>query len=503
MNIKKIFFFLGIMFFPVVVSATELFSVDNPVKNGINVINVSNVFSDIYEKLNSVNWAGKNINLAIESLEHLNKKAHIAATDDRIVLVWGDELIANYPKPEANNWKDYGQITTALIMKMRENDKSLKSLTEEELYQTVIDALLLGIDEEGRYVSSNDVLGKDGNFILTSIGLDGGRDSRGNFRITGVYKDSSADLSGIRDGDIISEINGKRVSKMTDDEISSVLSGYNSGTSKLKVLTPLGNKYITLRRATVVLADADIIFRNIADDDKGILEIVVHKVSDNAVSIINEALSVHDNISGIVLDLRTSQGFDEKAAAKLAGLFIGQKPVMRVVENYAEEIEIVPGGDAVTDTPVVVLISNTTTGTSEAIAYSFYENKRGVLVGTPSAGKVRISSHINLENGDHLEIMNKSIKTGTGTVIDNRGVFPLVCLSNIRNASQQDAFFVNVLNGDFAARDFNKETTLNVKDVRKSCPVIVSGIDEDNVALGVSIKILTDDNIYNNLMDLL
>jgi len=502
MNMKKLLFFLGIMFFPLVAFPSELFSADDPIKDGINTIKISNVFADIYEKLDGVNWVGKDINIAIESLEHLNKKAHIASTDERVVLVWGDELIANYPKPETSNWKEYGQITTALIMKMRDKDDKLYSLTEKDLYQTVVDALLFDIDEEGKYILSNDISGNNGNFILTSVGLDGGRDKRGNFRITGVYKDSPADLSGIRDGDIIAEINGKRVSKMTDNEISAVLSGYTSGTSKLKVLTPLGNKYIALRKATVMLADADIIYRNIEDSDKGILEVVVHKVSDNSVSIVNEALATHNNISGVILDLRTAQGSDEKSAAKMAGLFMGQTPIMRVVENVTEEIEIVPGGDSVTNVPMVVLISNTTSGTSEAIAYAFYENKRAVLVGTPSAGKARISSHITLNNGDFLEIMNKSLKTGNGLVIDNRGVFPLICLSNIRNSAQQEAFFVNVLNGDFAAKDFNKEAKINVKEIRNSCPVIISGADEDNAALGISVKILTDTQIYNNLMDL-
>lgn len=492
----------NLIFAPGALLASELFHDDVKVKDGIDVHAVSDVFADIYEKLDGVNWAGKNIDVAIESLEKINPQAHIAATGERAVLVWGDELIANYPYPENKDWKAYGEITTALILKMREKDDQLRSLPVSSLYQVVVNALLSGIDQNGTYIYSRDAI-KDGDTrILTSIGFDGGRDFRSNFRITGVYKDSPADIAGIHEGDIISEVNGKRVAEMTDGDMSAILSGYNSGTVKVKLLTPFGNRNVTLRRATVVLADADIIHRAKNETTDGVLEIVVHKISDGAVDIVNEALNKYNDVGGIVLDLRTAKGDDEKAAAKMAGLFMGAVPVMRINETAVDELEIVPGGDAITKTPVVVLISDNTSGTSEAIASAFYENKRGVLIGTPTAGRSRIASHIDLKNGGVLELLNKSVKTGKGNMIDGRGVFPLVCLSNIRNAQQREAFFLNIINGDFNAHDYNSAKNVDVKALRKACPNITSGEDEDSMASAVSLKILTDKKIYNELMDL-
>ena len=498
----KLFLFLGLVCIPFVSSAAELFRVEEPIQDGINVFEVSDVFADIYKKLDGVNWAGKNVGIAIENLEKLNSNAHIAATGDRVVLVWGDDLIANYPYPADKNWKEYGQITTALVLRMRERDKHLQSLNDVGLYQVVVNALLNGIDENGSYVYSRDAINDADTRILTSIGFDGGRDDRGNFRITGVFKDSPADMAGLHQGDIISEINGGRVSEMSDGDLSAILSGYNSGTAKIKLLTPFGNRYVTLRRATIVLADADIIYRASNETTDGILEIVVHKISNGAVDIVNEALAKHNDVGGIILDLRTAMGDDEKAAAKLAGLFVGQKPVMIISETAVDELEIVPGGDAVTDKPVVVLVSDTTRGTAEALAAAMYENKRGVLIGTPTAGKSRIASHIDLDNGGVLELLNKSVKTGSGNVLDGRGVFPLVCLSNIRNSSQQEVFFLNVMNGDFRAHDYNKDKKVDKQALRKACPKIVSGTDEDTVATAVSAKVLTDKKIYQELMDL-
>ena len=72
-------------------SAVEIFSADEPVQDGLNVMDMSATFRDIYQRLDSVRWGGKNIAVAIESLENLNPAAHVAVTDERVVLVWGED----------------------------------------------------------------------------------------------------------------------------------------------------------------------------------------------------------------------------------------------------------------------------------------------------------------------------------------------------------------------------------------------------------------------------
>lgn len=481
--------------------AAELFRPDEPMQGGLNVFDTSVVFSDIYQKLDSVSWGGKDVNIAIESLEKIHPNAHIAATDDRVVLVWKDAIVANFPRPAAGDWTGFGQITTALVLKLRERVPEFGRASESAMYQTVVDALMQGIDENGRYIYSKKAEMSEDSRILTSVGLDGRRDERGNFRVTGVYKDAPADTAGIKPGDIITGVNGARVRDLSESDFTGVLSGFNSGTSKLTLLTPTGEKHVVLRRATIVLADADIIHRPGSDGTPGLLEIIIHKVSDGSVAIVNEALARYNDVSGIVLDLRSSAGDDERTAAKLSGLFLGPVPVMRTVETAKAELEIVPGGGAATAVPVVVLVSNTTRGTAEAIAAAFYENNRGLLVGTPTAGSARIATRVDLENGGALELLNKSIKTGQGRAIDGRGIFPLVCLSNIRTSSQRDAFFLNVINNDFRVQDFNPDTSVLVETIRRGCPTITSGADEDAVAAAVSVKILTDPKVYNKLMN--
>lgn len=460
---------------------------------------VVNTFSEIYQKLDSVQWGGKNIGVVIESLENLSPNAHLAATDDRIILVWRDSIVGNFQKPTAGDWESYGKITKALIDKMRDRDDSLAALSNEEMYERAFAALMQGIDESGKYIPKKTLLGRSDDRILTSLGISGWRDVGGEFRIGAVVKGSPADLAGIQVHDLVDKVNGRDVSSMTDVEMDSVFQGLNSGTAKLHLLTPNGNRNVVLRRATIVLADADVIYRPI-DNTSGLLEIIVHEMTDNAANIVNEALLKYNNISGVVLDLRAAGGIDPRAATKMAGLFMGANPVMRVSQTAGEDMEFVPGGDAVTDAKLVVLVSNTTGGTAEAVASAVYENGRGVLVGTPTAGNARIATNINLSNGASLELLNKSIKSSKGISLDARGVFPIVCLSNIRSSKQQNAFFVNVINNDFRVQDFNKDKSVDVAAVRRGCPIITSGDDEDMMSMAVATQILTDKTVYKKLI---
>ena len=260
MRIVKIFFMLAFFIGMTPCLADGLFFEDEPIQDGLPVLEMSQNFADVYAKLNGVKWGGKNLNVAIESLENLNKSAHIAATDERVVLVWNDTIIGNYPRPSANDWNAFGEITTALVLKMRANDAYMKSLSENEIYQYVVDAIIRGLDENGRYVFSKSAQITEDGRLLTSVGMEGVRDERGNFRVDGVFKGAPADTAGISSGDLIVQINGKLVRNMSDSELASVISGFNSGTSKIKILSPWGSKDVVLRRATVVVADADVVY---------------------------------------------------------------------------------------------------------------------------------------------------------------------------------------------------------------------------------------------------
>jgi carboxyl-terminal processing protease len=493
-------FIVGILsLFIVSANAAEIFNTDEPVIDGLPVLEMSKTFADIYEKLDSVKWGGKDIRIAIESIENVESDIKIADTGNRVVVVSKDTIIGNWPRPKDGDWDNFGQITTAIILKLREQNPSIANMDEPMIYKTVVGAIMKGVNENGKYIYSKKEEESKDPHVLTSLGIAGVRTSNGNYILNTIFSGSPADTAGLEDGDILISANGVLLKDLSDMEVLGLFNGFSSGTIKIKAIgTNKKEKNVSLRRATVVIADTDIV---LLKGEKNILQIIVHKISDNTVDIVLDALNKYDGtIDGIYLDMRGTTGDDERAMAKLAGMFLGQVPVARIVSDSDADLEIIPGGDAISDVPVVVAVSSATSGTAEALAFAFYENNTGVIIGMPTAGVAKLKTRVDLLNGGALELQNRVIKTGKNKSVDGRGFFPMVCLSNIRTSDQKDVFLVNVKNHEWNVRDFNTDETIDPKTVRKGCPNIKNGEDEDNVASAVVMDILFNSDVYKSLI---
>jgi hypothetical protein len=371
-----IYYLLSIIVLVSPARGVELFDAENPIIDNLPVLEMSDVFSDIYEKLDNVKWGGKDIRIAVESIENIRPNVKVAATDSRVVVLHKDTIIGNWPRPGDRDWKEFGQITTAIILKIREIDPMLAKMTEPELYRASVGAIMAGIDENGKYIYSKKEQGVNDPHVLTSLGIAGVRTSSGDYILNTIFKGSPADNAGLTDGDILISANGVPLRDLSDMYVLGLFNGFSSGTIKIKAIgTDRKEKSATLRRATVVIADADTVLKD------NILEIIIHKITDNSVEIVSEALNRYgDKVTGVYLDLRVATGEDERSMAKMAGLFLGRVPVARIHAIATEEVEIFPGGDAAINAPIVVAVSNATSGAAEGLAFAFYENDIGIII---------------------------------------------------------------------------------------------------------------------------
>jgi len=483
-------------------SARTIFTKAEPVIDGLPVLEMSETFAEIFEKLESVKWGGKDIRIAIEAIENLHPDITIAATDRSIVILNRDKMLGTWARPDPGDWYSFGQITTAIVLKLREALPGMSHLTVPDLYRAVVTSMMLGVNEEGRYIFSRAEMANNDPNVLTSLGIAGVRTNVGDYVLNTIFRGSPAYNAGLEEGDIIISANGTPLRNLSDMEVLGLFNGFSSGTIRLRVVERASRRErnVTLRRATVIIADADIVMINPESADLGVLEIIIHRISENSVDLVAGALEEYRHrLGGILLDLRSATGDDEMALAKIAGLFLGEVPVARIVTEGGKDAEITPGGRAVIDVPIVVAVSNSTVGTAEGLAFAFYEQQKGVAIGVPTPGRSRLRTTINLSNGGALELLNRELRTGQNRQIDGRGFFPNVCLSNIRTSDQQDVFMVSIRNNEWQIRDFNNDG--DVRAARRGCPNITSGADEDNVTSAVAMDILLNGDVYKSLMD--
>ncbi len=106
----------------------------------------------------------------------------------------------------------------------------------------------------------------------------------------------------------------------------------------------------------------------------------------------------HDNVDGVLIDLRNNGGGSLAEAIDLTGLFVGKGPVVQ--QRGADGKVEVQSDDLPTPAwtgPVGVLINRGSASASEIFAAAIQDYGRGVIIGEPSFGKGTVQTVVNLD----------------------------------------------------------------------------------------------------------
>lgn len=145
----------------------------------------------------------------------------------------------------------------------------------------------------------------------------------------------------------------------------------------------------------------------------------------------DQALDTLTSVSGLVIDLRNTEGKDIGVVTAILGRFIDKERIIGTEEfptrlphfGWIKQIEhrVVPRHKTYQQ-PVVVLVNHGTTGSAEILAAAFADLKRGNVVGTVTAGSYgrRVSFRIpggivSLQTGEYLRLGEQSLE-GKGVI---------------------------------------------------------------------------------------
>ncbi|WP_328921974.1 S41 family peptidase [Streptomyces griseoaurantiacus] len=266
----------------------------------------------------------------------------------------------------------------------------------------------------------------DGEY--TGVGLSAGRESDGRIEVTRVRPGSPAAAAGIRAGDRLRSVDGKRVDDRPVTEVVSILRGdtengggreATAGTRVSLGLQRDGRVWTkTLRRAR--LSTEDVTTRRVAGRTTVIRVAAFTKGTGDQVRAAVAGAPARD---GIVLDLRGNSGGLVAEAVTAASAFLdGGLVATYDIGGEQRALHAGRGGD--TTRPVVVLVDGGTMSAAELLTGALQDRCRAIVVGTRTFGKGSVQMPSRLPDGSVAELTVGHYRTPSGRGVDGRGITP-------------------------------------------------------------------------------
>jgi carboxyl-terminal processing protease len=263
--------------------------------------------------------------------------------------------------------------------------------------------------------------------------------ARGGLLVTITLPGMPASKGGIRAGDLIVAIDGRRLSDVSYESAVELLHGAPGSTVSVTAKRP-GRAQplrLTLARRAVQLP---IVFRRTVRFLGHRYEYLrlpgfVAGAGDRVRRIAQ--LARRDHRAGLVLDLRGNVGGLLDEAVQVTRVF-QDRGVVVSTRGLHEPMQIYLARDvAVSRLPMVVLVDGSTASAAEVVAGSLQRAGRAIVVGSRSFGKGTVQAVQPLERGGALKLTVAVFRLAGGTRVNRRGVTPDVSAVD-RPATRED-----------------------------------------------------------------
>lgn len=249
----------------------------------------------------------------------------------------------------------------------------------------------------------------------------------GKIEIFNVMPATPADFAQLKQGDIISAVNGKDTNGMNVSEVASLVRGPENSVVELTILRN-NKKFIKkIKRKEIKIKT---VRSSIVDNHIGYIQILSF-MSGSTPNEFVEALNNTKNTDSLILDLRGNTGGLLDNAVFIADIFLQKGTIVDIIyrNGYKKSIkaqdEIQP-----LDKPVVVLVNGASASASEILSGALKDYHRATLVGKKTFGKGLVQKVVPLPNQTGVNITIARYLTPNGTDINKLGIKPDVEIGN-------------------------------------------------------------------------
>jgi carboxyl-terminal processing protease len=298
--------------------------------------------------------------------------------------------------------------------------KYVDTVNGEALFEQTIGDMLHKLDPHSNYIPAQDL-----QMMTESIeGQFGGIGVRffiirDTLCITNVVSGSPSESVGVKAGDKIIEINGKKVAgkKITNEKVMKQLKGMPGTAVSIRLLRD--GKLLNKRIVRDLIPIYSVVASYMIDKETGYIRIDEFSMTTSA-EFRKAALWLKEKgMKKLLLDLRNNGGGVMTAAIDIADEFLKNNvPIVKTKgEHSGSKTYRATEQGLLHDTKVAVLINSYSASASEILAGALQDNDRGIIIGRRSFGKGLVQEDVKLRDGSNLRLTIARYYTPTGRCI--------------------------------------------------------------------------------------
>ena len=206
----------------------------------------------------------------------------------------------------------------------------------------------------------------------------------GEITIVNVYKDSPADRAGIREGDVLYQVDDKETAGVDLDTVVSWIKGEKGTDVTLHILRDGGEIETTATRDIIEVRTVEYEMK-----DGQIGYIAVSEFDNVTYDQFKEALEDLEaqGMQGLVIDLRNNPGGNLSTVTDMLKLLLPEGTIVSTKDKYGNTDEITCDGSHEFTKPLAVLVNQYSASASEIFSGAIQDYGIGTIVGMKTYGK--------------------------------------------------------------------------------------------------------------------